>query len=248
MRSKHFALQVLNEVEQCAGMHFYSLYHLGGAKTVREWGELAEDDPSQRTSQITVRVCHDFEYAIGKVLKERYGYDLVNKSDTHDIVGNFDVAVTRDDTVLAFEVKTTQSSNGWTGSTHSADCGKVPFYVLIQYELDLDIELGETSLYGLFKSCHFSVTSPLEDGDAIIVWNGQATTNNSRTTGKILKENAELYQPMVSLGSVATKNCRKWTKTIKEDLSNYRSHNRSLEPTALGFFHAYRLSTEITQS
>ena len=67
MRTKRFALEVLNAVESTAGYHFYSLYKLGGAKTVREWGELAEDDPSQRTSQITVRVCHDFEYAIANV-------------------------------------------------------------------------------------------------------------------------------------------------------------------------------------
>ena len=98
-------------------LEFYSLYHLGGAKTVREWGELAEDDPSQRTSQITVRVCHDFEYAISKVLKESYGYEIVPKSGTNNIEGNFDVAIQKGETVLAFEVKTTQSTNGWTGST-----------------------------------------------------------------------------------------------------------------------------------
>ena len=72
MRTRKFALQVLAMVEEVAGHHFYSLYHLGGAKTIREWGELAEDDPSQRTSQITVRICHDFEYAIAKVLKDKY--------------------------------------------------------------------------------------------------------------------------------------------------------------------------------
>ena len=75
MRTKKFALEVLSMVEEVAGHHFYSLHHLGGANTIREWGELAEDDPSQRTSQITVRVCHDFEYAIAKVLKDNYGYD-----------------------------------------------------------------------------------------------------------------------------------------------------------------------------
>ena len=223
MRTKRFALEVLRAVEQCAGMHFYSLYHLGGAKTVREWGELAEDDPSQRTSQITVRVCHDFEYAIAKVLKDNYGYEIVPKSGTNDIEGNFDVAISRDDTVLAFEVKTTQSSNGWTGSTHTTGCGKVPFYVLIQYELDLDIELGSTSLHGLFKSCHFSVTSPSENGEAIIHWMGQASDTNSRTTGKIRKEDASEYSPMICLGEVNTDRCRKWAKTLKEDLARYRS-------------------------
>lgn len=224
MRTKRFALEVLQAVEHCAGYHFYSLHYLGGAKTVREWGELAEDDPSQRTSQITVRVCHDFEYAIAKVLKDNYGYEIVPKSSTDEIEGNFDVAIQKGDTVLAFEVKTTQSSNGWTGSTHTTGCGKVPFYVLIQYELDLDIELGSQALYGLFKSCHFSVTSPKQNGDAIIHWSGQASETNSRTTGKIAKEDAFVYDTMICLGTVDTERCRKWAKTSKEDLSQYRTN------------------------
>jgi len=222
MRTKRFALEVLAMVEKVAGHHFYSLYHLGGAKTIREWGELAEDDPSQRTSQTTVRVCHDFEYAIAKVLKDNYGYEIVPKSGTHEIVGNFDVAVKRGETLLAFEVKTTQAKD-WTGSTHSHNCGKVPFYALIQYDLDLDTKLGKNALYGMFKACHFSVTSPLENGEAIIVWNGEATNSNSRTTGKIMKGNAGKYQPMISLGHTSIARARKWTKIVKEDLTPYRS-------------------------
>ena len=217
MRTKRFAIQVLSMVEKVAGHHFYSLYHLGGAKTVREWGELAEDDPSQRTSQTTVRVCHDFEYAIAKVLKDSYDYDIVPKSGTHNIVGNFDVAVKKGETLLAFEVKTTQAKD-WTGSTHSHNCGKVPFYVLIQYDLNLDTPLGKNALHGLFKACHFSVTSPLDNGDAIIVWNGEATNSNSRTTGKIKKGNAGKYAPMICLGYTSIHNCRKWTKIIKLSL------------------------------
>lgn len=222
MRTKRFAIEVLSMVEKVAGHHFYSLYHLGGAKTIREWGELAEDDPSQRTSQTTVRVCHDFEYAIAKVLKDSYGYEIVPKSGTHNIIGNFDVAVKKGETVLAFEVKTTQAKD-WTGSTHSHNCGKVPFYALIQYDLDLDIKLGKNALHGLFKACHFSVTSPLENGDAIIVWNGEATNSNSRTTGKIRKGDAGKYAPMISLGHTSIARARKWTKIVKEDLTPYRS-------------------------
>lgn len=222
MRTKDFAVRVLSMVEKVAGHHFYSLHHLGGASTVREWGELAEDDPSQRTSQTTVRICHDFEYAIAKVLKDQYGYNIVPKSGTHDISGNFDVAVKSGETVLAFEVKTTQAKD-WTGSTHTHNCGKVPFYVLIQYDLDLDIQLGKNALHGLFKACHFSVTSPLDNGDAIIVWNGEATNSNSRTTGKIKKGDAGKYQPMICLGHTSIARSRKWTKIVKEDLSPYRS-------------------------
>jgi len=222
MRTKDFAVRVLSMVEKVAGHHFYSLHHLGGASTVREWGELAEDDPSQRTSQTTVRICHDFEYAIAKVLKDQYGYNIVPKSGTHDISGNFDVAVKSGETVLAFEVKTTQAKD-WTGSTHTHNCGKVPFYVLIQYDLDLDIQLGKNALHGLFKACHFSVTSPLDNGDAIIVWNGEATNSNSRTTGKIKKGDAGKYQPMICLGHTSIARSRKWTKIVKEDMSPYRS-------------------------
>ena len=222
MRTKDFAVRVLSMVEKVAGHHFYSLHHLGGANTVREWGELAEDDPSQRTSQTTVRICHDFEYAIAKVLKDQYGYNIVPKSGTHDISGNFDVAVKSGETVLAFEVKTTQAKD-WTGSTHTHNCGKVPFYVLIQYDLDLDIQLGKNALHGLFKACHFSVTSPLDNGDAIIVWNGEATNSNSRTTGKIKKGDAGKYQPMICLGHTSIARSRKWTKIVKEDMSPYRS-------------------------
>ena len=222
MRTKDFAVRVLSMVEKVAGHHFYSLHHLGGATTIREWGELAEDDPSQRTSQTTVRICHDFEYAIAKVLKDQYGYDIVPKSGTHDISGNFDVAVKSGETVLAFEVKTTQAKD-WTGSTHTHNCGKVPFYVLIQYDLDLDIQLGKNALHGLFKACHFSVTSPLDNGDAIIVWNGEATNSNSRTTGKIKKGDAGKYQPMICLGHTSIARSRKWTKIVKEDMSPYRS-------------------------
>jgi len=221
MRTKRFALEVLTMVEEVAGHHFYSLYHLGGAKTIREWGELAEDDPSQRTSQITVRICHDFEYAIAKVLKDKYGYEIVPKSETNDIVGNFDVAVKSGETLLAFEVKTTQAKD-WTGSTHSHNCGKVPFYALIQYDLDLDTALGGNALHGLFRACHFSVTSPLADGSAIIQWNGEAINSNSRTTGKIKKSDAQHYQPMICLGHTSTIRCRKWTKIVKENLSKYR--------------------------
>lgn len=222
MRTKDFAVRVLSMVEKVAGHHFYSLHHLGGANTVREWGELAEDDPSQRTSQTTVRICHDFEYAIAKVLKDQYGYNIVPKSGTHDISGNFDVAVKSGETVLAFEVKTTQAKD-WTGSTHTHNCGKVPFYVLIQYDLDPDIQLGKNALHGLFKACHFSVTSPLDNGDAIIVWNGEATNSNSRTTGKIKKGDAGKYQPMICLGHTSIARSRKWTKIVKEDMSPYRS-------------------------
>ncbi len=230
MRTKNFALRVLDLVETVAGHHFYSLYYLGGAKTVREWGELAEDDPSQRTSQTTVRVCHDFEYAIAKVLQDTYGYEIIPKTiDIEGVDGRYDVAVSRGEgsSVLAFEVKTTQSTNGWTGSTHSHNAGKVPFYVLIQYGLDMDIALGQGSLYGLFKTCHFSVTSPMANGDAIIEWRGQATNSNSRTTGKILKENTDTYRDMICLGSVSDNRSRVWAKCNQEDMSVYRTSEGS---------------------
>lgn len=229
MRNRKFALEVLDLVEGVAGHHFYSLYALGGAKTVREWGELAEDEPRQQTSQKTVRICHDFEYAIAKVLRDTYGYQLLSKQTILESGGRYDVALKQGQSVLAFEVKTTQSSNGWTGSTHTQGTGKVPFYVLIQYKLDDDATLGTGSLYGLFKSCHFSVTSPLENGEAIIEWNGKATSSNSSTTGKIALSNADKYVPMVCLGSVSKKRKTIWAGTEAVDLHPYRDSARRLQ-------------------
>ena len=123
----------------------------------------------------------------------------------------------------------------------------------------MDIELGGQDLYGLFKSCHFSVTSPIEDGSAIIQWMGQATDSNSRTTGKIRKCDSELYNTMICLGEVSTKSCRKWTKTTKESLDQYRTHRRSsalnpdfalqrieIDPVAVELVHVYKDETSIS--
>lgn len=232
MRTKKFALEVLRIVEEYAGLHFLSLHYLGGARTVREWGELAEDDKRQQTVQTTVRLCHDFEYAIAKVLKDNYGLTILSKSDETNINGNYDVAIDLGgESVLAFEVKSTQADK-WQGSTHSTGCGKVPFYVGIQFDLDLDIELGEQSLFGLFKTCHFCVTSPLEDGSAIIGWKGEATKSNSSTNGQVLLEHAPLYENMVVLGEIdSRKKSSKhiYLKTIKEDLTKYRTGYREGE-------------------
>ena len=52
---------------------------------------------------------------------------------------------------------------------------------------------------------------------------GQASETNSRTTGKIAKDDAFVYDTMICLGTVNTDRCRKWAKTLKEDLSQYRT-------------------------
>ena len=42
-------------------------------------------------------------------------------------------------------------------------------------------------------------------------------------TGKIRKDDAFQYDFMLCLGSVSTDRCRKWAKTVKEDLDQYRT-------------------------
>ena len=144
------------------------------------------------------------------------------KSEENEIEGNFDVAIQKGETVFAFEVKTTNLQRlDWLYSLYWLWQSSILYF--IQYELDLDIELGSQALYGLFKSCHFSVTSPKQNGDAIIHWSGQASETNSRTTGKIAKDDAFVYDTMICLGTVNTDRCRKWAKTLKEDLSQYRT-------------------------
>lgn len=232
MRSREFALRVLDKVESVAGYHFLSLYDLGAIKTIDDWARLAEDNPAQQTTQLTVRFCHDFEYAIPKVLEEHYGYCIVGKEEVLEVTGNYDFAVREPSDslseALAFEVKSTQCKAGWTGSTHTTGVGKVPYYVLVQYGIDRSTIVGRKALHGMITDCHFSVTSPTETGEEVIVWGGTASKNNSRTTGKIPLTLHEQYRDMVSLGGIRTKGCSVWTSITREKLHSCRfpSNNR----------------------
>lgn len=224
MRTKEFAYRVLDKVETHAGNHFLSLYHMAGVKTIGEWGEIIEEEKRQQTTAKTVRIAYDFEYAIKQVLEE-LGVKTLSKTDESTDEGRCDFKVEASDGIHSFEVKTTQGTGGWTGATHSEGRGKAWNYILIQYELNNDASLGNSNLYGLFKTAHFSVTSQVNN-KPVITWSGQATNTNSSTTGKIPITMFEEYRKMVSAGSVIrTNQTKKWCKIGKVDL---RSHRNSL--------------------
>jgi len=226
MRTEEFAYRVLDKVETHAGNHFLSLYHMAGVRTIGEWGEIIEEEKRQQTTAKTVRIAYDFEYAIKQVLEEM-GIKTLSKVEESNDEGRCDFKVQASDGIHSFEVKTTQGTGGWTGATHSEGRGKAWNYILIQYELNNNAKLGTPNLYGLFKTAHFSVTSPVND-KPVITWSGQATNSNSSTTGKIPIGMFEEYKKMVSAGSVIrTNQTKKWCKIGKADLQSGRNaYNR----------------------
>jgi hypothetical protein len=125
--------------------------------------------------------------------------------------------ITSDDGIIPFEVKTTQGSNGWTGSTHSEGKGKAESYVLVSYELDYDIPIPKNtfSFENVIKAVHFSVL----DG-CPVSWSGVATDNNSTSTGKISVNHIDEYRKSISLGSVGPN--PKWCKCFRENVAKCR--------------------------
>ena len=106
-------------VESIMGDNFKSLRRgLHSPKTLNEYVALVEEAAGQQTVYLTVRSAYEYEIALQTVLS-RAGFETVSKK--HNVSGaknDFGV-VTADKGPIFFEVKTTQSDNGWTGATHS---------------------------------------------------------------------------------------------------------------------------------
>ncbi len=219
MRSRKFQLRVISIVEESAACHFQSAIASDeDIKNLHDWKSAIEEQPRQQTSALSVKFAYDYEFAIIRACKE---FSLpVMKKEEGDAPGHDFRLATSDKGVVPFEVKTTQSTGGFTGSTHSEAKGKAENYVLISYELDLGkpIPKGTFEFYGVVKSAHFAVLTGTE-----VSWAGAATDSNSSTTGKIPVEKFEEYMDSVTLGAVSP--CKKWCKIIREDLLPYRSSN-----------------------
>lgn len=215
MRTKQFAINVMALVESVVGDNYKSLRRLEPTiKTLRDYVQHVEESPGQQTVWLTVRSAYDFEYAIKRVLDDA-GFNTVSKVHNREEQKNDFGVKTHDKGDIYFEVKTSQSDNGWTGSTHSEGSGKIDNYVLINYELDKDLilpSLDTCSIDGMFKSVHFSVIDALGLG-----WTGDATDKSSFTTAKIHVDQYGAYSEQVVLGSVAPK--KKWCSIVRENLS-----------------------------
>jgi len=219
LRSKTFALHVIRIVEQTAACHFISAAQMDNSiKTIRDWAESVEEQKRQQTSAVSVRFAYDFEFAISRACKD-FGIDVLRKEEGHAPGHDFRIR-TVDAGIIPFEIKTTQSKQGWTGSTHSEGKGKAESYVLISYELDVDLPISSdrVSFYGVIQSAHFAVLDSCE-----VAWTGEATDNNSSTQGKIHINAFDEYQGSISLGSVEP--ARKWCKILREELNIYRDSN-----------------------
>ena len=216
LRSKDFALHVISLVERTAAAHFASAALMDDSiVTIRDWAEAIEEQKRQQTSAVSVRFAYDFEFALVRACKD-FGIAVLGKEEG-DAPGHDFRVITSDDGIIPFEVKTTQSANGWTGSTHSEGKGKAESYVLVSYELDYELPIPKNtfSFTNVIKAVHFSVLD-----ECAVAWNGEATDNNSSTTGKIHVNSVDEYRKSISLGSVEPK--QKWCKCLREDIAQYR--------------------------
>tara|TARA_R110002020_G_C16242537_1_gene769204 strand:- start:910 stop:1635 length:726 start_codon:yes stop_codon:yes gene_type:complete len=222
LRSRDFALHVIALVESIAAGHFVGAARMKKSiRTIQDWAESAEEQKRQQTSVVSVRIAYDFEFAIHKACED-FGLPALDKEEGDSPGHDFRIETT-DMGIVPFEVKTTQSTNGWTGSTHSEGKGKATNYVLVSYELDKDISipLDGIAFHGAISSAHFSVLSGCE-----MNWAGEATNNNSSTTGKIHVDVLEDYRDSISLGKVRP--AKKWCKIIRENISTYRNTNNQI--------------------
>jgi hypothetical protein len=225
MRTRQFAVDVLALVESVVGDNFKSLRRLEPSiKTINDYVQHVEEDKVQQTVYLTVRAAYEFEYAIKRVLSDA-GFDTVAKTHNNEEQKNdFGVSIAGRVDPIYFEVKTTQSDNGWTGATHSEGSGKVDNYVLVSYNVDRDMELPSldtSAIHGLFKSVHFSVIDGLE-----VAWSGGATDKSSFTKAKVPVEKEREYSKQIVLGSVIPK--RVWCEIIRESLEEMRDKSGKL--------------------
>lgn len=212
LRSQELWLTLIDSVESTIGHHFVPQIAADPSiTTVGEWAQAIEERKRQQTSALTVRFAYDFEARFRQVARQ-FGVDVLDKEES-DVGCDFRV-LTSDWGIIHFEVKTTQSVQGWTGSTHSEGKGKANNYVLVSFGLDLDYPISTStySLPGVIESVHCSVLGE----DIPVNWNGTATTSNSSTTGKIPSSASEAYKKAIVFGSV--KNNQVWCKCIREDI------------------------------
>ena len=216
LRTKEFALHVIALVESTAAAHFASAILMDDSiTTIRDWAQAIEERKRQQTSAVSVRFAYDFEFALVKACKD-FGIAVLRKEEG-DAPGHDFRVITSDDGIIPFEVKTTQGSSGWTGSTHSKGKGKAESYVLVSYELDYDLPIPKNtfSFENVIKAVHFSVLD-----DCAVAWSGEATDSNSASTGKIHVNTVDEYRKSISLGSVEPK--IKWCKCLREDIAQHR--------------------------
>ena len=226
MRTKQFAIEVLALVESVIGDNYKSLRRLEpGIKTLNDYVQHIEQDKGQQTVFLTVRSAYEFEYALKRVLSDN-GFDTISKTHNQaEEKNDFGVIVSDRECPVFFEVKTSQSDTGWTGSTHSEGSGKIDNYVLINYELDRDLvlpPLSVSSINGMFKKVHFSVVDGFDLG-----WSGESTDSNSFSHAKVHKTQYGAYSKQIVFGSVSPK--RVWCKIVRECFDCLRDANGKLK-------------------
>jgi len=218
LRGRDFFLRVVELVEDVLPHAFLARVMLDeSVVTIDDWAREHEGQKRQQTTVVSVPVAYIFEGALFKAC-QAYGLDALKKEEGESAGHDFRIQ-TSDDGIMMFEVKTTQSPTGWTGSTHSEGKGKANNYVLISYELNKTLPIPTDGLpfTGVIKALHASVL----DSECDVHWSGEATDRNSSTIGKIPIPALETYKRSIVFGSASPKKraTAKWCAIIREDLN-----------------------------
>ena len=133
---------------------------------------------NQKTVLTTVRMADLWETAIVDNLREFFENDQdISIERKNDAVGDLIIFYKKQE-FMRWEIKTTQSKNSFTGSTHSS--GKCNNYILISFGLNMDLVLNKTSNEGIINEIAIFVWNNSE-----VFWHRHSSTVKSFITFKI---------------------------------------------------------------
>jgi hypothetical protein len=151
--------------------------------SINQWVKNIEDCPKQMTVVASVRLSYDgvrsyFHYDANKFLinytEAKIRTLSYDEAKQHDFGGkSFDVVFEIEGEIIPIEIKITQSTTDFMGSTHSP--AKVDDYIFVALRVDREtpIEVGKNYLKGMVVDMKSYAPS---------AWKGTPKINSSRTT------------------------------------------------------------------
>ena len=170
--------------------------------TPRKWLNFGD------AGQITAQLSLPFQCAIKRVLNDEYEILIRNRNKSTS-----DLEIYYDGQWNEFELKTTMGKS-FQGSTHSYE--KADNWIFIKYNIDMDTDLTQSTLPGLFTDIHAVVLSETDLNKN--TWKGKPGKRNSRS-GLQIRANSPFsrkWKKSLIMGEI--KYCRKWCKLETEPL------------------------------
>jgi hypothetical protein len=184
---------------------------------------LDKDTKGSNTNSVRVSVCfgENFEEEMIPTLKS---FNIENAVHIDNQFGDFKIG----DHI--WELKTskvnpnTNDNKTMQGSTHSGS--KCNSYIFIRYDIDIDkVFKYKTKPNYIINGLHFSVHKDIVKQE---YWKGTGSSNNSRTTLRVHKDNCKDFQEGLIFGKI--KPAAKWTHFLTEpfNLKEYEKRVNSL--------------------